>query len=195
MEVTQQHAAEALKDIGSIRDKVRDAADNRVGGFILVVWGVIWSICYSICHFAPALGNWAWSVGCAIGVPATIWLGWIVPRRGPVLSESDSLLGKRLAWFWLSLFIYGWIWLAILAPWGGNQLNMFIVTLIMFAYVVMGLWLQNRFWIFLGLLITALAVGGYFGSKIIPGYFDLYLAVVCGGVLLVSGVYLIVRTR
>ena len=195
MQVTQQQATQALEDIDKVGRKVCDAATNRVAGPILIIWGIIWIACYSICHFAPSLANWAWLVGTAIGVPTTIWLGWIVPRRGPVLSDSDKLLGRRLGWFWFALFIYADIWLAVLWPWQGYQLSVFLITLIMFAYVVMGLWLQDRFWIYLGLLVTALAAVGYFGSMIIPGYLGLYLAIACGGTLLTAGVYLIVRTR
>lgn len=195
MKVTQQQATRALEDIDKVGRKVCDAASNRVAGLILIIWSIICIACYSICHFAPSLSNWAWLVGNSIGVPATIWLGWIVPRRGPVLSDSDRLLDKRLAWFWFAIFIYADIWLAVLWPWQGYQLSVFLITLIMFAYVVMGLWLRDRFWIYLGLLVTALAAGGYFGSMVIPGYLGLYLAIACGGTLLAAGIYLIVRTR
>jgi len=195
MQMTSQQANEALEDINKAGRKLRDAVSNRVAGHILVIWGIIFMACYSICHFTPRFSNWAWLVGTTIGVPATIWLGWIAPRRGPVLSESDKRLNNRIGWFWFAIFIYADVWLAILWPWQGYQLSIFLITLIMFAYIVMGLWLQDRFWIYLGLLVTALAMVGYFGSMIIPGYLGLYLAIICGGTLLAAGIYLIVRTR
>ena len=195
MQVTPQQASEALDDIDKTGQKLCYAASNGAAGPILVTWGLIWIACYLTSHFAPDYTNWAWLVGNAIGIPATIWFGWIVTKRGPVLSESDKRLGKRIGWFWFAIFIYATIWLTVLHPWGGYQLSVFISTLIMFAYVVMGLWLQDRFWIYLGLLVTIQALVGYFGSMVVPGYLGLYLAIVCGGTLLGAGIYLTVRTR
>jgi hypothetical protein len=193
MQVTPQQASEALEDIDKAGRKVCYAASNRVGGHILLIWGTIWIACYSISHFAHHLANWAWLVGNAVGIPATIWLGWIATRRGPVLSESDKRLGKRIGWFWFAMFIYADVWLVVLHPWEVYQLSVFICTLVMFAYVVMGLWLQDRFWIYLGLLVTVQAFGGYLGSMLIPGYLGLYLAIVCGGTLLAAGAYLTIK--
>ena len=195
MQVTPQQANEVLEDIDKVSRRVCYAASNNVGGPILIIWGIIWIACYLICHFAPNLANWAWLIGNAIGIPATIWLGWIVTSRGPVLSEADKRLGRRLGWFWFAIFVYAAIWLTVLHPWRGYQSTVFISTLIMFAYVVMGLWLQERFWVYLGLLVTVEAFGGYLGSMNFPGYLGLYLAVVCGGTLLAAGIYLTVKTR
>ena len=65
-------------------------------------------------------------------------------------------------------------------PWRGEQLGMFVVTLVMFAYVVMGLWLDMQFLLRLGLLGTLLAGVGYVFSRAIPGYLDLWLGFTCG---------------
>ncbi|MCK5114346.1 MAG: hypothetical protein KAR11_06240 [Phycisphaerae bacterium] len=192
-DVTPQQGREALEDIEKIGQKICYAAGNWAAGPILITWGLIWIACYSISHFANHITNWAWLVGNAVGIPLTIWFGWIANRRGPVLSESEKQLSKRLGWFWSGIFIFGAIWLTVLHPWAGHQLSVFISTLIMFAYVVMGLWLEDRFWVRLGLLVTAEVLVGYFGSMIYPGYLGLYLAAVGGGTLLVAGGYLKIK--
>ena len=77
-------------------------------------------------------------------------------------------------------------------PWNGDQIGVFLVTLVMFAYLVMGLWLEVPFLTGLGLAVTALAAGGYFASMFFfPGYLSLWMAVTGGGALLSSGIYLV----
>ncbi len=95
MHVTPQQASEALEDINKTGRKVCYAASNKGAGPILITWSTIWIVCYSMSHFVPHLSNWAWLVGNAIGIPLTVWFGWIIPSRGPVLSESEKQLVLR----------------------------------------------------------------------------------------------------
>jgi hypothetical protein len=104
-------------------------------------------------------------------------------------------MGWRLFWFWLFLFVYADIWLAVLWPWQAQQLGMFFVTVVMFAYVVMGLWLEMPFLMWLGLAVTGLAGAGYLLSFIAHGYLDLWLGAACGSALLAAGLYLTLRWR
>jgi hypothetical protein len=59
----------------------------------------------------------------------------------------------------------------------------------MFAYVVTGLWLEH-FMVWLGLVVTALTVIGLF---LLPSYFYIWMAVVGGGTL--AGTGLFIRNR
>ena len=56
----------------------------------------------------------------------------------------------------------------------------------MFAYVILGLWLEARFLIWLGLAVTGLTAVGYF---LLPSYFYLWMAPMGGGALFVTGWY------
>ena len=98
-------------------------------------------------------------------------------------------------WMWLLLFLYGEIWLVVLWPWRPEQLGVFGVTLVMFAYVIMGLWLELRFMLWLGLGVTAAACAGYVLSFLVPGYLNLWLGLAGGSALLVSGLFLTLRWR
>ena len=69
----------------------------------------------------------------------------------------------------------------------------FITTAIMFAYVVMGLWLRMAFLTALGVLVTALTLGGYL--LFYPEWLNLWMAFTGGGAVLASGVYLTWRGR
>ncbi len=195
MEVTEKQAQEALRDVESVAKGVQGTLAYGVAGPILVLWGGVWMVCFSLVHFAPQLAGWGWLIGNSVGIAGSLYLGRFRAKAKAVRSETSKRIGWRLFWFWFFLFIYADIWLAVLWPWRGEQLGMFLVTLIMFAYVVMGLWLELRFMLWLGLAVTALACVGYASSFALPGYLDLWLAFTGGSALLASGLYLTLRWR
>jgi len=195
MEVTGKDAQEALQDVESVARSVQGKLAYGIAGPILVLWGVVWMVCFTITHFAPQVAGWGWLVGDGLGIVGSLYLGTRGARAGAVRSESSKRMGWRLFWFWFFLFIYGDIWLTVLWPWRGEQLGMFLVTLVMFAYVVMGLWLEMRFMLWLGLAVTALACAGYVLSFLVPGYLDLWLGLAGGSALAAGGLYLMLRWR
>ena len=195
MEVTQRQAQEALKDIEVVSRNIRGKVAYGVAGPIMVLWGIVWIVCFSLTQFAPQIAKWAWLVGNVLGIVGSLYLGRFHKRARAVSSESARRIGWRLFWFWFLLFIYADIWLTVLWPWGTEQLGMFLVTLVMFAYVVMGLWLEVRFMLWLGLAVTALAVAGYVLSFFVHGYLNLWLGMSGGSALLASGLYLTCRWR
>jgi hypothetical protein len=190
MELTQDQASEALREVEAAGRRARLQAGYRVAAPILVLWGVIWAACFAITQWAPEVAGWAWLVGDALGLAATAVLGWWLPRRGPVLSRSAGRVARRVGLFWLLLFGFGDLWLALFWPWNAAQFGVFVVTLVMFAYVAMGLWLEMWFMTLLGAVVAALAAGGYFLPAIASAYLYLWLAVTGGGALLVSGLYM-----
>jgi len=195
MEVTQKQAQEALQDVQTVTTDIRGKMTYGMAGPILILWGVVWIVCFAITQFAPRIAGWAWLVGNGLGIAGSLYLGRLRAKAQTVRSNSAKRIGWRLFWFWLLLFLYAAIWLAVLHPWRGEQLGMFLVTLVMFAYVVMGLWLEMRFMLVLGLAVTALAGAGYALSFLVPGYLNLWLGLAGGSALLASGVYLARRWR
>jgi hypothetical protein len=149
----------------------------------------------ALAHFAPRISAWGWFIVDALGIAGSIYIGQCHKSATGVQSESSRRLGWRLFWFWLFLFVYAGIWLAILWPWNGQQLGMFLVTVVMFAYVVMGLWLKVPLWIWLGLAVTGLAGAGYLSPLVAHGYLDLWLGATGGSALLAVGLYLMLRWR
>ncbi len=190
MEISKKQASEALDQIQQVAKQTKGELKYRYVGAILILWGVIWLVCFSITHFKPKIAGWAWLVGDCIGLGITAFLAWKAAKKSPVLSEKAKREGRRFGWFWFSLFVFADIWLAVLWPWSGNQLGVFLVTLVMFAYVAMGLWLEMWFMFWLGLVVTILATGIYFLSFLFPGYLNICLAVAGGGALTISGIYL-----
>ena len=195
MEVSREQADEVLKDIELVAQRARDATVYRTMAPIMMLWGAVLATCFSVTHFAPHAAGMAWLIGDGLGLAGTALLGWILPRRGPVVSKSANKLGRRVGWFWFLLCTFASSWLFILWPWHPDQLGTFIVSLAMFAYVVLGLWLEMRPMIVIGLVVALLATGAYFASLVVPGYLNLWLAIVGGGALLVSGIYLYLKGR
>lgn len=195
MEMTREEAQQWLGEVNAVAKELRHRLAYGITGPILVLWGVVWMVCFAITHFAPKSAGWGWLVGDVLGIAGTLCLGRFRGRRADVCSDSAKRLGRRLYWSWLVLFVYAAIWLAVLWPWRGGQLGTFLVLLVMFAYVVMGLWLEIRFLLWLGLAVTLLAGAGYAFSWVIPGYLDLWLGFTGGTALLGSGLYLTLRWR
>ena len=195
MEVTQRQAKEALQDVDAVSRSIKGKMAYGIAGPILVLWGTVWVVCFLLTQFAPQISAWGWLVGNSLGIAGSLYLGRLRARTRTVRSESAKRMGWRLFWFWFLLFIYADVWLAILWPWRGEQLGMFLVTLVMFAYVVMGLWLEMGFMLWLGLTVTALAGAGYVLSFWVPGYLNLWLGLAGGSALLASGLYLMRRWR
>ena len=189
---------EAQKSLGQIQDTVQRTKKMLAyagGDTLFIVWGVIWGLGYLGTHFLPLLCQWIWLVLVAAGFIISV----IVGRRGmPVRSSA----GKNIAWFWLLLYLYLSLWIALLFPFikvrGHEQSQMFwrhmsaiLATAPMFAYVVMGLWLA-RFMIWIGLAVTALTLLGLF---VIQPYFWLWMAAAGGGTLIGTGLFIRNRWR
>ncbi len=190
MEITQQQASDALEDIKKADSEIRGELKYRSAGDIMILWGIIWLACFCISHFAQQFAGWSWAIGDGIGIAATALIAWRAARHSPVKSQSARRAGWRVGLFWFALFIFADVWLAVLWPWRGVQLSVFVVTLVMFAYVTMGLWLEMWFMVWLGLIVTALAAGAYFLWLEMPIGLNLWLGILTGGALLISGVYL-----
>ena len=84
------------------------------------------------------------------------------------------------------LFCYGVLWIWIARPTSGLEIGVFASTIAMFGYVVLGLWIDLIF-LWIGLGVTVLTVGGYL---FLPEVFDLWMGVLGGGTLFLSGVYI-----
>ncbi len=72
------------------------------------------------------------------------------------------------------------------APQINRKIAAFWATVPMFAYILIGLWL-DRFFIWLGALVTVATVVGYY---FIGEYFYLWMAVCGGGALIASGLFI-----
>ncbi len=196
MQIDSDAARAALEDIDAVMARTRKAVQARGTDRILVLWGIIWAVCYVATHLWGVYGalQWVsptWWVAVALGIVGTVLTVRRTQRDAPVRSERERQLGRRVGWSWLVLAFFAGVWLALLWPWKPLQMNAFLVTLIMFAYVILGLWTASRFFIGLGLVVAAAALGGCLLTMHVGfAYYNLWMAVMGGGALIGSGIYI-----
>ena len=187
MEITKDEAQKSLEAVQQVMAQTRKQMASGGGPYFMLIWGCVWFLGFLVSQFltGPIVG-WTWLGLDSVGVVASVIVGSIIGRR-----VRRPLLDARVGVFWLALVLYSALWIWIAAPTSDQQFSLLIATMAMFGYVVMGLWMSGTLaWVGLG--VTALALVGYFA---VPGYFNLWMAILGGGTLIGSGIYILRRWR
>lgn len=181
MEITREEAERALADIHQAMAQARRTIAYGGAPYYMMLWGVIWFLGYLGGQFLPGpQSGIAWLVLDLFGVVASIWIGYRLSTR------VRTPMGPRLGLLWLAMLVYGVLIVWIANPTSSNQLDLLISLVAMLGYVMSGIWIGARLsWV--GLLVTALAVLGYF---LLPAFFSLWMAVLGGGLIFGSGLYI-----
>jgi len=188
MNISPTEAEEALAAIQAMMQKTRRAISSSGAYRFLIVWGVVWLLGFLGAQFLPQyIAVYTWMVLDILGGILSAIIG-IRMNRG-VRSPSSSSSGKRIAIFWMLLFLYCVASIAVSWPADGKQLAMFIILFVMVGWLAMGLLLSFTS-IWPAVIITALALVGYF---LLPGIFNLWMAILGGGGMIVLGLY--IRSR
>jgi len=194
MDISREEAQTSLADIATVTDTTRKVTDYAGTDIILGVWGVLWTVGFVQSHLLAGPGSahvnqagFVWLLLVSIGIVASLVLG--KRYRAPV----ENPAGKRVGYFWFALYAYAWLVMAMLCPFirfqgvPDYEIGRFMCAINcvipMFAYVVMGLWLEQRFLLRMGLGLTAAIAVGYF---VLPALFYLWMAVIGGGSFLGS---------
>lgn len=186
MRVSAPEAREALAAVHAVQARTRRALSLAGGGEILMIWGLVWLVGYLTSHFASwQQAGRVWMVADLLGIAGTIA---VAIRMAPAGRDP---LGPRIGALWLTLILFGALWIWVAAPTTGAQVGFLLATFAMFGYVVMGLWLDLSF-LTVGLVVTAVATVGYVWFQ--PD-FNLWMALLGGGALLGSGLYIRRRWR
>jgi hypothetical protein len=211
MEISSQEAGESLAQAEDAAARTRKLLACRGTDALFVIWGVVWFLGFLGTEFAPRLllaltrggevrgetvawtvnGLWLALIALGGAVSVVVW-----KRRSPTKKGG----GARFGWFWVLLYVYVNVWILLIWPFikveGAAEsvrfwrhMSAICATVPMFAYVVMGLWLDH-FIIWIGLAVTALTLLGLF---LVPDWFWIWMAVVGGGTL--AGTGLLVRNR
>lgn len=189
MNVSEKDAQDSLDQAQAVATRTQKTITASYSSSLLIMWGLIWIVAFLGTHFFL---EWVWLIWLGlggIGCIATFLVGWRRFHLGnPVKIPAAEKIGWRIFWFWSLLFVYMFIWLSILRPRHGIQVNAFICTAIMFAYVVTGLWSKSHYMLWLGLVVTCITLVGYY---LIPdSYYCLWMAPAGGGALLATGLYI-----
>lgn len=182
MDVTPQEARQSLADIEAIMRQTRRSVAFSGAPYYLMLWGAIWFLGNVAEQFLSGTqAGYVWLALDSVGLVVSVLIGYRVGSR------IRTPVGPRIGLFWLALLIYGVVLVLIVQPDTANQTNLMISLLAMFGYVVTGLWIGGRLAL-LGLVVTVLALVGYFAW---PAYFSLWMAVVGGGGLFATGLYIL----
>ena len=172
MDISKQEAQDSLREIQAVSVQTRKAIASSYASGLLILWGLIWSVAFVGTHFFLAKVWLIWMTLNAIGGVGTIF----VCRRQLRLAEATRITAaKKVGWriflFWALLYLY-----------------LFICTACMFGYIVLGLWFESYFMVWLGLGVTAITLAGLY---LLPhSWYCLWMAVAGGGAIFGTGLYI-----
>jgi len=192
MNVSQEDAKASLSSVQNVMIQTHKAIASAYANPSLIMWGVLWIIAFTATHFYYTYAFYIFMAMAAVGGVGTALIFGIYRSKAPIKDTSSLKIGWRITALWIFLCVYIIIWLFLLAPFSGIQCNAFICTTAMFAYIVMGLWFESRFMIVLGLAVTAATLVGFY---ILRDYYCLWMALVGGGALFGTGLYIRIRWR
>jgi hypothetical protein len=180
MTIDPREAASSLDDIAGIERRMREALFYGGSSNILIAWGIICAIGHCITQFSPRNAGLAWLLLDAVGVAAAVVISVRRARQ------------RRRDWNWrfaagITVTVaFGLLWQWLLGDGQWREVSAFWATLIMFTYILAGLWV-GRFFVVCGIVVTALTLVGYFWSG---AWFELWMAAVFGGSLVAGGLWL-----
>lgn len=183
MNISPEDAQESLAAIQQTRAQMRKG--HGVNGYFLIIWGLVWFGGFLTNQFASGIViGWTWGV---LSTAGWILLAFLGISQG---AKIRSTIGPRIGFFYLALFGFAALWFLIFWPFSEKQGVLFFATLIMFGGVVVGILMRALPTIGGSLLVTLLALVGYY---LVPAYFYLWVAVCCG--LTMAGIGLYIRLR
>ena len=192
MNISNEDAQASLAVVTETMLRTRKAVAANYSSPLLILWGLLWVAAYTATYFYLKYADVIFGAMAGVGLLGSFFVWQYVKRKLPIREPAEERLNWRIGGLWWALFIYVFIWLNILAPVNGMQINAFICTAIMFAYIVTGLWFTAYFMVWLGLAVTATTLVGFY---LLPVYYCLWMAVTAGGLLLGTGLYLHARWR
>src|SRR6202022_1156976 len=179
--IDAKEAASALSDIASIAPRVRQSTTYHMASLMLILWGVLVFAGNIVNYLWPRHGAYVWIAVNVLGFAGSCAIGAFESRRTKLLSFAP----RSIAAFGL-FFAFGILWSVGLGHFGPRQLGVFWPTYFMMIYTIVGLWVGAAF-VAIGLGITVLTMIGYFFSGEV---FDLWMAVVNGGGLILGGLWM-----
>jgi hypothetical protein len=181
MNISPEEAATALREIEASRSAMRRAVRDHRGHICLWIWGGIWmaiSVLEALDVPHLVLLTNGFSIAGLVATVVTIFV-----QRRQVRSRFD----KRFLAVCGVLLVFGYVvWPTFLgAPHGFTAGYGYGILIWMQLYIVAGIWFDN-YWLWIGLLMTALIVAGFL---LFPAFF--WVGPFIGGATLVgTGIYL-----
>jgi hypothetical protein len=153
----------------------------------IFVCGVIWTVSFAASQFLPESPLWSMSESFLVGIAFSVYWGRRHITAIRLAPQSRlAFLQARLPIFYGVLYLFFILW-QIAFSLSAMESALLWITVIMFAAIITGLWLQESVLIGCGVGITVLSAVGYW---FIPNYFWLWVAVFAGLPLIGVSFYL-----
>ncbi|WP_158930554.1 hypothetical protein [Acidisphaera sp. S103] len=183
MTVDREAAASSLAAIEHVERRTARAVFYGIASAFMILWGVITAAGYCFTQAYPARAAATWPILNALGLIATVAM---TARNSNGLMVTSRRLSWRLVYAQLALIGFGIAVVTVLGPFRGRQLDAFWPLLFMLGYVLTGIWI-GRFFVLCGLVVALLIVVGFWWAG---PWFQLWMAVVDGGALILGGLWL-----
>ncbi|MDR3514903.1 MAG: hypothetical protein P4M00_03745 [Azospirillaceae bacterium] len=182
MTLDPQSAASSLVEVSRIEQRTREALRYGGASAYLFLWGGLTTIGYVAEFFEPTAALTRWHLIMALGVGGSFAIRTLRNRDGRTGTASAN---RRMLYAQIALLAFGGLWTQLFGSFNGPGLDAFWPTLFMSGFVIAGFWL-GRFFIAVGVIVTALTVAGFLWSGPL---FPLWMAVVNGGGLIAGGLW------
>jgi hypothetical protein len=183
MPISTQEAAESLQDIARTQHRSSVLRGYEYGAPHFILWGLIWLIGYGISDLQPALANPAWLALDVAGMIGSFLIG-----RATANSKGGTAkgYGVRFAALGITAFAFIAATYYIMRPHDAAQFGAFPALFVALIYSVVGVWRGSR-WAIAGAAVGVCTVAGY---AFFREHFMLWMALVGGGTLILTGLWL-----
>ena len=178
--IESQEAAAALNDIEEIVQRVRQSRIYDLASLMMIMWGGLTFVGYLATYLSPRNAGYAWPAVYALGIAGSFAISAFGHARTRIRTFDVRMLLAFLLFIGFGIFC---CWFGHFTP---RQLGTFWPIYFMLVYTIAGLWVGHAF-VVIGLSITALTLVGYF---FIGDAFDLWMAFVNGGGLMLGGLWM-----
>ena len=181
MTIESREAAAALSDIEDVVRRVRQSRIYQLASLMLIMWGALVFAGYLGSFWLPRYAGYFWVVLNVAGLAGSFAISAIgYPRTGVRTFDVRILIA------FLLFFAFGFLCTSVLGQFTPRQMGAFWPIYFMLLYIIAGLWVGHAF-VAIGLGISILALIGYF---FIGDWFDLWMAFVDGGGLMLGGLWM-----
>jgi hypothetical protein len=179
--IDPREAASALSDIDDIVRRVRQSRIYNLASLMLIMWGGLTFAGYLVTYLTPRHAGYAWIAVYVLGFAGSVAISAANRVRTGVRTFDHRMTAASLLFVLFGVFVsFG------LGHFTPRQLGTFWPIYFMLVYTIAGLWVGRAF-VAIGLGIIVLTLVGYY---LIGDAFDLWMAFVNGGGLILGGLWM-----
>jgi hypothetical protein len=180
--IDSKEASAALSEINDMIQRVRQSHIYDLASQFMVVAGLFVLAGNVVTFFAPGYSVVIWPAVNVLAVVVSAVIS-VYDHRRTGLRSFDI----RILFVFVMFYAFGMLSTVVLGHFGPREMGAFWPIYFMLFYCIAGLWFGRAF-LAIGLAITVLTLVGYF--FVVGPAFLLWMAVVNGGGLIVSGLWI-----